>query len=71
MSVRRQLEVIPAIDLLAGGVVRLAQGDFDRVTHYDSDPIDLARRYAQAGCRRLHVVDLDGAKTGAPCAACC
>lgn len=60
------MEVIPAIDLLAGGVVRLFQGDFDRVTHYVSDPVELARRYADAGMRRLHVVDLDGARTGDP-----
>lgn len=58
------MEVIPAIDLLNAKVVRLTQGDFDRVTAYDSDPVALARRYAASGCRRLHVVDLDGAKSG-------
>lgn len=63
---RPRMEVIPAIDLLDGGVVRLFQGDFDRVTQYVRDPVELARRYAEAGARRLHVVDLDGARTGKP-----
>ncbi len=58
------MEVIPAIDLLDGGVVRLYQGDFEQVTEYVRDPVDLARQYADAGARRLHVVDLDGAKSG-------
>jgi len=60
------MEVIPAIDLLGGGIVRLFQGDFDQVTEYATDPVKLARRYAAAGAKRLHVVDLDGAKTGEP-----
>jgi len=63
---RKKLEVIPAIDLLGGSVVRLFQGDFDQVTEYVSDPLELARRYVDTGARRLHVVDLDGAKTGEP-----
>jgi len=61
---RPRMEVIPAIDLLGGGVVRLFQGDFDRVTQYVDDPVELARAYADAGAGRLHVVDLDGARTG-------
>lgn len=60
------MEVIPAIDLLDQRCVRLYQGDFARVTVYSADPVDLARRYGEAGLRRLHVVDLDGAKTGSP-----
>jgi phosphoribosylformimino-5-aminoimidazole carboxamide ribotide isomerase len=60
------MEVIPAIDLLSGGVVRLFQGDFDQVTEYTADPLELAGQYAASGARRLHVVDLDGAKTGDP-----
>ena len=63
---RKKLEVIPAIDLLGGTVVRLFQGDFDRVTRYVKDPLELAKRYADTSVRRLHVVDLDGAKTGQP-----
>lgn len=60
------MEVIPAIDLLNGRVVRLYKGDFDQVTHYDQDPVELAQRYLAAGLTRLHAVDLDGAKTGDP-----
>lgn len=60
------MEVIPAIDLLNGRVVRLYKGDFDQVTHYDQDPVELAQRYLAAGLTRLHAVDLNGAKTGDP-----
>ena len=60
------MEVIPAIDLLGGRCVRLYQGDFNQVTVYDQNPIDLARRYQNAGMQRLHVVDLDGARSGEP-----
>jgi phosphoribosylformimino-5-aminoimidazole carboxamide ribotide isomerase len=56
------VEVIPALDLRAGRVVRLLQGDFGRETTYAGDGIDIARRYAEAGARRLHVVDLDAAR---------
>lgn len=58
--------LIPAIDILGGKAVRLVQGDFERSTVYDADPLDAARRWVQAGARALHVVDLDGARTGAP-----
>jgi phosphoribosylformimino-5-aminoimidazole carboxamide ribotide isomerase len=58
------VEVIPAIDLLGGRCVRLYQGDFDKVTSYPTDPADLAASYRDAGARRLHVVDLDGARDG-------
>ncbi len=60
------MEVIPAIDLLGGRCVRLYQGDFNQVTVYDQDPIRLAQRYQDAGMQRLHVVDLDGARSGKP-----
>jgi len=60
------MEVIPAIDLLAGRCVRLFKGDFDQVIDYPDDPLTLARRYRDAGMRRLHVVDLDGARSGTP-----
>jgi phosphoribosylformimino-5-aminoimidazole carboxamide ribotide isomerase len=60
------VEIIPAIDLLDGAIVRLWQGDFDRVTRYDGDPLALARAYADSGARRLHLVDLDGARSGTP-----
>ncbi|WP_233842797.1 1-(5-phosphoribosyl)-5-[(5-phosphoribosylamino)methylideneamino]imidazole-4-carboxamide isomerase [Dyella sp. 2HG41-7] len=57
-------EVIPAIDLRGGQVVRLRQGDYAQETQYGSTPVELATRYAQAGARWLHVVDLDGARAG-------
>lgn len=56
----------PAIDILDGKAVRLARGDFDARTVYDADPLDAARRWVQEGARTLHVVDLDGARTGEP-----
>lgn len=59
-------QIIPAIDLLNGQVVRLTQGDYAQVSHYDIDPAGLARQYVAAGASRIHVVDLDGAKVGKP-----
>ncbi|MGB5354280.1 MAG: 1-(5-phosphoribosyl)-5-[(5-phosphoribosylamino)methylideneamino]imidazole-4-carboxamide isomerase [Woeseia sp.] len=59
------MNVIPAIDLKDGNCVRLFQGDFNRQTHYHSDPTAIARGYENMGCSDLHLVDLDGAKSGA------
>ncbi|WP_426689227.1 HisA/HisF-related TIM barrel protein [Rhodanobacter ginsengiterrae] len=56
--------VIPAIDLREGRVVRLRQGDYEQQTIYTPDPRELALRYLHAGARWLHVVDLDGARSG-------
>jgi phosphoribosylformimino-5-aminoimidazole carboxamide ribotide isomerase len=56
----------PAIDIRGGKAVRLLQGDYERETTYDADPVDAARRWAEEGAEFLHVVDLDGAKAGAP-----
>jgi len=56
----------PAIDIRGGKAVRLLQGDYERETTYDGDPVDAARRWAEEGAEFLHVVDLDGAKAGAP-----
>jgi phosphoribosylformimino-5-aminoimidazole carboxamide ribotide isomerase len=56
--------VIPAIDVRDGRVVRLRQGEFTRQTTYDAAPIDTARRFADAGARWLHLVDLDAARDG-------
>jgi len=58
--------VFPAIDLLGGKVVRLAQGDYGKVTVYAENPVAQAREFAVAGAEWLHVVDLDGARDGAP-----
>jgi phosphoribosylformimino-5-aminoimidazole carboxamide ribotide isomerase len=56
----------PAIDIRGGQAVRLLQGDYERETTYDADPVDAAKRWAGEGAGFLHVVDLDGAKAGAP-----
>ena len=60
------MEIIPAIDLINGHCVRLSAGDFARQTTYDADPLAVAQRFEAAGMRRLHVVDLDGARAGHP-----
>ncbi len=56
----------PAIDIRGGQAVRLLQGDYERETAYDADPVDAARRWAGEGAEFLHVVDLDGARAGEP-----
>ncbi len=58
--------VFPAIDILGGRAVRLAQGDYQRVTVYNDDPVAQAREFAEAGAQWVHVVDLDGARDGQP-----
>ncbi len=60
------MEVIPAIDLLEGRCVRLYQGDYKQAQTFDENPVAVARHWAAEGATRLHVVDLDGAKTGQP-----
>ena len=60
------MELIPAIDLLDGKVVRLHQGKYDEVTVYDDDPVAMAKRFEDQGAARLHVVDLEGARRGEP-----
>ena len=66
MATASPFEILPAIDLRGGRVVRLRQGDFDQETAYDADPVDVAVGFALAGARWIHVVDLDGARTGVP-----
>jgi phosphoribosylformimino-5-aminoimidazole carboxamide ribotide isomerase len=58
-------QLLPAIDLRGGQVVRLSEGDFGRETVYGNDPAEVARGFAAAGARWIHVVDLDGARDGA------
>lgn len=60
------IELFPAIDLIGGKVVRLREGAFDRKTEYAEDPLLLAKKYAAQGFRNLHLVDLDGARSGKP-----
>ncbi|MGI9035872.1 MAG: 1-(5-phosphoribosyl)-5-[(5-phosphoribosylamino)methylideneamino]imidazole-4-carboxamide isomerase [Pyrinomonadaceae bacterium] len=58
------IEIIPAIDLIDGKCARLSQGDFSRQKIYSEKPLEIARKFEAAGLKRLHIVDLDGAKNG-------
>ena len=57
------IELIPAIDIIDGQCVRLTKGDYDQKKVYADNPVEVARRFERMGFRRLHVVDLDGAKS--------
>lgn len=61
------IQIVPAIDIIGGRCVRLTKGDYASVKSYDASPVEAARRFAGCGVRRIHLVDLDGAKAGAPC----
>ncbi|MCI5690638.1 MAG: 1-(5-phosphoribosyl)-5-[(5-phosphoribosylamino)methylideneamino]imidazole-4-carboxamide isomerase [Clostridiales bacterium] len=58
------MQIFPAIDLYGGQAVRLYQGDYDQMTVYDPEPLNTVQRFEQAGASHLHLVDLEGAKTG-------
>lgn len=58
------MEIIPAIDIIGGKCVRLTEGDYATKTEYAATPIEMAIRYEELGFKRIHVVDLDGAKAG-------
>ncbi|MDO8682798.1 MAG: 1-(5-phosphoribosyl)-5-[(5-phosphoribosylamino)methylideneamino]imidazole-4-carboxamide isomerase [Armatimonadota bacterium] len=60
------MEIIPAIDIKEGRCVRLLQGKFDQETVYSNDPVEMAKRWESEGAPRIHVVDLDGARSGVP-----
>jgi phosphoribosylformimino-5-aminoimidazole carboxamide ribotide isomerase len=60
------MEIIPAIDLLGGKCVRLYQGDYDQSEVFGEDPVTMAQQWENQGATRLHLVDLDGAKSGEP-----
>jgi phosphoribosylformimino-5-aminoimidazole carboxamide ribotide isomerase len=64
MWFEQQIEVIPAVDVLGEGAVRLERGDYDSVVERAGDPVTLARQWADAGATRIHLVDLDGARSG-------
>ena len=66
LPARAAMEIIPAIDLLDGQCVRLHQGDYDQVTRFSDDPVAQALSWQRQGARRLHLVDLDGARSGQP-----
>lgn len=58
------MTIIPAIDIIDGKCVRLTKGDYSQQTIYNEDPLDVAKQFEDAGLKRLHLVDLDGAKAG-------
>lgn len=58
------MTIIPAIDIIGGKCVRLTKGDYNQVTVYDEKPVEVAKKFEDTGLRRLHLVDLDGAKAG-------
>lgn len=60
------MEIFPAIDIRNGNVVRLTEGDYNRMTVYGSSPLDMANTFIKKGAKNLHMVDLDGAKDGTP-----
>lgn len=60
------INIIPAIDLIDGKCVRLTKGDYSQKKQYDASPLDMALRYQDIGIRRMHLVDLDGAKSSSP-----
>ncbi len=62
IKIKPKTEIIPAIDILGGKCVRLSQGDYARQTVYSGDPLEVAKMFEDAGIRRLHLVDLDGAR---------
>ncbi len=64
MWLRGPIEIIPAVDVLGGEAVRLHRGDYDAVVERAEAPVTLARRFAEAGAARIHLVDLDGARSG-------
>ncbi len=59
------MQIIPAIDIIDGKCVRLTQGDYEQKKIYNENPLEVAKEFEDAGLKRLHLVDLDGAKAGA------
>jgi phosphoribosylformimino-5-aminoimidazole carboxamide ribotide isomerase len=64
MWFEQSIEVIPAVDVLGEGAVRLERGDYDAVVERAGEPVPLAQRWVEAGAKRIHLVDLDGARSG-------
>ena len=60
------IEIIPAIDVMNGKCVRLSQGDFSKIKTYSEDPLEVAKRYEDCGVKRVHLIDLQGAKSNSP-----
>jgi len=59
------MDIIPAIDIIDGKCVRLEQGDYNKISLYHKEPLEVAKKFEDSGLKRLHLVDLDGAKAGA------
>ncbi len=64
---QKPMEIIPAIDLIDGKCVRLSQGNYRRKTEYNTDPLEMAKKFEKQGASVIHVIDLDGAKQGQLC----
>ena len=64
MTIQKEMQIIPAIDIIDGKCVRLTQGDYQQKTIYNENPLEVAKEFEAAGLERLHLVDLDGAKAG-------
>src|SRR5437868_12853721 len=62
---QKNMQIIPAIDIIDGKCVRLTQGDYEQKKIYNEHPLEVAKQFEDAGLHRLHLVDLDGAKAGA------
>ena len=60
------MNIFPAIDLYGGKAVRLFKGDYNQMTVYSNEPLEVARKFEEAGAKHLHLVDLEGAKVGKP-----
>ena len=63
-NIQCSMQIIPAIDIMDGKCVRLEQGDYTKISLYHKNPLEVARKFEDAGLTRLHLVDLDGAKEG-------
>ncbi|MBO6760495.1 MAG: 1-(5-phosphoribosyl)-5-[(5-phosphoribosylamino)methylideneamino] imidazole-4-carboxamide isomerase, partial [Roseivirga sp.] len=60
------IQIIPSISIINGKLTRLKQGDYSRETVYKDSPIDIAKQFEDYGIRKIHIVDLDGARKGSP-----
>src|SRR6202034_1994071 len=64
LTIQFKMDIIPAIDIINGKCVRLTKGDYAQQKIYNENPVEVAKEFEAAGIKRLHIVDLDGAKAG-------
>ena len=64
IKLKQMIEIIPSISIIGGKVVRLAQGNYKNQTEYSKSPIDVAKKFEDAGIKKIHLIDLDGTKKG-------